>query len=178
MVNNCLKTLYLFFVITFLLNTTGVSQQATEIIHLKDIPAEGIILDSGWKFKVGDDPMYAQSGYDDSGWESINPTLDIHDALPQIPEGNVCWLRIHLSIDSTVSQLVMMMQQSVASEIYLNGKLIHRLGVLDVNPNKIKAFNPNEKPLSFPFDKRRSTIIGNTFCQAAWDWLWYALDFK
>ena len=43
-----------------------------------------------------------------------------------------------------------MINQSGASEMYLNGQLIHNFGVLNTNPNKIKAFNPQDKPISFP----------------------------
>ena len=86
---------------------------------------------------------------------------------PKFLRRNVCWIRIHLSIDSTVSQLVMMIDQSVASEIYLNGKLIHRLGVLDVNSNEIKAINPNGRPFSFPFEKKKVTKLGHYVFQSS-----------
>ena len=92
MMKVCLKTLCLFFGITFLSITAAFSQQATEVIHINNIPADGFLLDKGWKFQLGDDPMYAQSAYDDSAWSQINPTLDIHDSLPQIPEGDICWI--------------------------------------------------------------------------------------
>jgi two-component system NtrC family sensor kinase len=163
MINSLARTCLLFYTLSLFVISTGVAQIASEVIHVKDLPPEGFLLDKGWKFKVGDSPEYAAAGYDDSGWESINPTLDIHDDLPQIPEGNVCWIRIHLSIDSTVSQLVMVMQQSVASEIYLNGRLIHRLGVLDPNPDKIKAINPNGKPFSFFLDKGGQQLLAIRF---------------
>ncbi|HMG93369.1 MAG TPA: ATP-binding protein [Chryseolinea sp.] len=165
MMKVCLKTLYLFFGIIFLSIAVAFPQQAGEVIHINNIPTNGFLLDKGWKFQIGDDPRYAKSSYDDSGWSQINPTLDIHDSLPQIPEGNICWIRIHLSIDSTISQLTMVMQQSVASEIYLNGKLIHRLGVLDTQPDKVIAVNPNEKPLSFPFDKGGEQLLAIRFAK-------------
>ncbi|HEX6891370.1 MAG TPA: ATP-binding protein [Chryseolinea sp.] len=150
MINVRLRTLFLLLGI-ILLSTRGVSQRGPEIIHVKDIPAEGILLVSGWKFKVGDHPHFADPDFNDNDWQSMNPTLDIHTSLPEIPEGEICWLRIHLSIDSMVTQLAMAMQQSVASEIYLNGQLIHRWGVLSSDPSMIKAINPNARPLSFPF---------------------------
>ena len=154
---------FLFFTLSLFAISNSVAQDAGELIHVKDLPPEGFLLDKGWKFKVGDDPMYAQSGYDDSEWSQINPTLDIHDDLPQIPEGDICWIRIHLSIDSTISQLVMLIEQSIASEIYLNGKLIRRLGVLDVNSNQIKAINPKGRPFAFPFEKKKEQTMAIRF---------------
>ncbi len=157
------RTCLFIFALSLFATSNGVSQVASEIIHVKDLPPEGFLLNKGWKFKVGDDPMYAQSGYDDSAWSQINPTLDIHDDLPQIPEGDICWVRIHLAIDSTISQLVMMIEQSVASEIYLNGQLIHRLGVLDVNSSEIKAINPKGRPFAFPFEKKKQQTLAIRF---------------
>ena len=70
------------------------------IFYLKNLPPEGVLLDKGWKFQIGDNPDYAKPYYDDSKWQSINPTLDIHD-LPQIKEG-VVWFRLHLFLDSNL----------------------------------------------------------------------------
>jgi two-component system NtrC family sensor kinase len=161
--SSLLRTSFLFFTLSLLIISNGVAQVASEVIHVKELPPEGFLLDKGWKFKIGDSPEYVAADYDDSGWESIDPTLDIHDSLPEIPEGKVCWLRIHLSIDSTISQLVMMIDQSVASEIYLNGKMIHRLGVLDVNSNEIKAINPKGRPFAFPFEKKKEQTLSIRF---------------
>ena len=159
MTNSLPRTCLLLFTFSLLAIGNGAAQVASEVIHVKDLPPEGFPLDKGWKFKVGDSPEYAVVDYDDSAWESINPTLDIHDSLPQIPEGKVCWLRIHLSIDSTITQLLMMIEQSVASEIYLNGKLIHRLGVLNLSTSEIKAFNPKARPVAFPFDNNKEQLL-------------------
>lgn len=145
---NSLKSVVVFLLLTLLCISNCVSQ---DVIHVKDIPAEGFLLESGWRFNVGDNPDYAQPSFDDGNWVSINPTLDIYTSLPEIPEG-ICWLRIHLSVDSAINHLVMQIDQSVASEIYMNGKLIHRLGVLDENPDNIKAVNPNGKLFAFPFE--------------------------
>jgi hypothetical protein len=62
--------------------------------HIDHLSPEGILFDKGWKFQAGDNPDYAKLYYDDSKWQDINPTLDVHD-LPQIKEGTV-WFRLHL----------------------------------------------------------------------------------
>ena len=162
---NRLSITLLFFALTLMPAAECLSQGVRDVIHIRDLPPDGILLDTGWRFKVGDNAEYASADYDDSGWEAINPTLDIVTSLPQIPEGKICWLRIHLSIDSTIRQLVMVMQQSVASEIYLNGQLIHRLGVLGMSREDIKAINPNEKPLSFPFNRNERQLLAIRFAK-------------
>jgi signal transduction histidine kinase len=46
-----------------------------------------------------------------------------------------------------------------ASEIYLNGKLIKRSGVVSQNPDEIVACNPHERPLSFPVSKPGEQVL-------------------
>ncbi len=109
----------------------------------------GVAQTSGWKFHTGDNPNYAQPNFDDSDWASIDPTKDIFQ-LPQIPkDGTVFWLRLQLAIDSSLNRpLGLRIQQSGASEVYLNGKLIHQFGVLSTKPDQIRAFNPQDRPIS------------------------------
>src|SRR5215210_6383529 len=71
--------------------------------HLTKFPPEGILLDKGWKFQTGDDTEWARSEYDDSKWQPINPTLDIHDSLPQIPRSGIVWFRLHLFVDTAIN---------------------------------------------------------------------------
>jgi hypothetical protein len=85
------------------------------LFHLSKLPTEGVVLDKDWKFQAGDNPEYATPGYDDSKWQSINPTLDIHE-LPQIQQG-MAWFRLHLYLDSNLlkKQLSLSIEQSGAS---------------------------------------------------------------
>jgi len=140
-----MKIIFIIAFLPFLLSGKCLSQD----VFIDKLPAEGFLLDKGWKFQVGNNPDYAKPDFDDSKWQSINPTLDVHD-LPQLKQGLV-WLRLHLSLDSNIlnNQLALSIQQSGASEIFLNGKLIYRFGVLNNDPEKVKAYNPLNKPLSF-----------------------------
>ena len=124
-----MKNLCSLFLLFFLF-TNKCLPQADAILHIDKLSSDGILLDKGWKFQVGDDITYANTLYDDKAWKTINPTLDIYD-LPQIPKSGIVWFRLNLSIDSSLNnQLVLIIQQSGASEIYLDGKLIHRFGTL------------------------------------------------
>jgi len=154
--------IFYFVLLVFLSFDNCFSQDSSAyIFHLNKLPPEGILLDKGWKFQTGDNPDYAKPEYDDSKWQSINPTLDIHDSLPQIPKSGIVWFRLHLLIDDTTvnNQLAMMIQQSGASEMYLNGALIHRFGIISPNANEIKAISPLEKPVSFPITKSDEQVL-------------------
>ncbi len=130
--------------------------QQREVFRIDSLSKEGILLDKGWKWHAGDNPEWAKPEFDDANWADINPTKDIFD-LPQIPKnGKIVWLRLTLSLDSAISYpLVLMIQQSGASEIYLNGNLIHHYGILSSNPKQIKAFDPLSNPLPLPINNNQ-----------------------
>src|SRR4051812_20094526 len=127
MIKILMKTLYSFFLFILLVDNCFSQDATAGVINIHKIPPEGILLDKGWKFHAGDNPGYAKPDFDDKGWQSINPTLDIRDSLPQIPKSGICWFRLHLSFDSSLlkNQLALVIIQSGASEIYLNGQLLH-----------------------------------------------------
>src|SRR5262249_37621252 len=140
---------FLFFVLTLysFVSYTQTNLPDSPIDWLEKVLQTGVLLDKGWKFQAGDNPDYAKRDYDDNKWQSINPTLDIHD-LPQISKSGIGWFRLHLSTGSSVnSHLAMMIQQSGASEIYLNGHLIQRFGILSADPEKVIAYDPLWKPI-------------------------------
>jgi len=153
----------IFYVtVLFILISPGycLSQDGSDAIYIDKPPTTGILLDNGWKFQTADDPAFASTGYDDKTWQSIDPTLDIYQ-LPPIAKKGICWLRLHLQLDSNVlnQQLALIINQAVASEIYLNGRLIYRFGKISTNPKEILAYDPLGKPVSFPLDKNPQQVL-------------------
>src|SRR5215204_6472539 len=74
-----------------------------------------ISLDSGWKFKAGDNPEWAKEDFDDSSWSPINLFQDLYN-VPAIPKNVIVWFRIKLKTDSSFDrQLVMRIYQTGAS---------------------------------------------------------------
>ena len=61
--NNCLLYIFLLLVLA----GCACPEAYTEI--------QQITLDKGWVFHPGDDPVYAQSSSDDTGWDAIKPSL-------------------------------------------------------------------------------------------------------
>jgi hypothetical protein len=141
-----------FSILLLILFYGSIGAQDTTIVRLNHVPSEGIVLNKGWKFQADDNSSYAQPQFDDSKWQRINPTLDILD-LPQGHKTGICWLRLHLVIDSILlrEQLALIITQSVASEIYLNGQLLYKFGTLSANLKQIKAYDPTGMYFSFPF---------------------------
>ena len=157
-----MKNLCSIFLLFFLF-TNKCLPQADTIFHIDKLSSDGILLNKGWKFQVGDDPAYANAHHDDKTWKTINPALDIYD-LPQIPKSAIVWFRLHLSIDSSLNnQLVLIIQQSGASEIYLDGELIHHFGTLSADLEKVKAYDPLWKPVSLPMSKGTQHVLAVRF---------------
>ncbi len=139
---------YLLF--TLLLNGFfAAAQDTSSILRLDTLPAQGILLNKGWKFQAGDNPEWANSEYDDSRWENINnPTRALY-YLPQVRKEPIGWFRIKLHIDSSLlkTPLAFQVYQSIASEIYLNGELLKRYGTVSRNEKEVKAYNPIYEPV-------------------------------
>ena len=146
--------------ILLLLLPLAIFSQDNEVFKIDSLPKQGVLLDKGWKFQLDDNPDFSKVDFNDANWKPINPTLDIFK-LPQIPKtGEIVWLRLHLSIDSSLNrQLVMLVIQSGASEIYLNGKLLQRYGNLNGKPGEVKAYDPSLEPVPFPAQKSPSQVL-------------------
>src|SRR5690606_18411703 len=67
----------------------------------------------------------------------------------------------HLKVDSSLlhTPLSMSIYQKGASEIYLNGKLIHSLGVVGSRGEKEVLYNPNYMLYSFQFSCGRDQVL-------------------
>ena len=150
---------YFSLILLFLCLTTFA--QKREPFKIDSLPRNGVLLNKGWKWYAEDNFDFAKADFDDSKWENIDPTKDIFE-LPQLDKknGQIGWFRIRISIDSLLSrQLVFQVNQSGASEIYLNGKLIHQIGVLNSNLTKIKAFTDSRAILTMPFSMEKEQVL-------------------
>ena len=126
--------------------------QKREVFRIDSLPKEGVLLNQGWKWHAGDNPEWAKAGFDDAGWEDIDPTKDIH-ALPQVFNAQVKWLRLTFEVTNKLPlPLGLSINQAGASEIYLNGQLLQRIGHIDKDSTKVKAVDPLEFPINFPLD--------------------------
>lgn len=124
-----------------------------------------VLLDKGWKYKMGDNPVYALPKYNDQGWKPINATLDVHDSLPKDAKTGIGWMRLKFFVGEKVrnKNLALKIHQSVASEIYMNGKLLTSYGVIDADPQKVKAFDPILKPIVFPLSGDSVQVLAVRF---------------
>lgn len=133
---------------------------ASRVFKLEPLDSEQIILNQNWKFQAGDDPSWADPNFDDSDWTPIDPTTDIH-YLTDLRDAEIGWFRLRLDVDESLLNipLAMTIFQKGASEIFLNGKLIHTLGVVSQDPIEEVIFNPNFTPYSFQFKDHPRQVL-------------------
>ncbi|MFD2999056.1 ATP-binding protein [Pontibacter toksunensis] len=148
------------FTLFFILFTAFAIRQAlgadSKVFHLHQLPARGVFLDEGWKYQIGDNYKWAESGYDDSSWRKVNPLQDIH-SIPQFWQAGIGWFRLQLAVDSAVRQqsLVLMIEQTGATEVYLNGHLIQQIGKISYNPKEVEAHTlPKGHMIALPLNDK------------------------
>lgn len=103
-------------------------------------------LTGPWRFHVGDDPHWADPGFDDSGWELVDlsapaSATDGDVGLPNYAPGwsakghagyyGYAWYRIHLNLRTPVGESLALLgpwQVDSAYQIYENGRLLGGVG--------------------------------------------------
>jgi hypothetical protein len=85
-------------------------------------------LGAGWLVQPGDDPAYAQPGFDDSHWLRFDANKSVKTVLPNSrPE--VLWYRMHVKV-AAGDKGVALEEWNIASafEVYVNGQRIFTNG--------------------------------------------------
>jgi sigma-B regulation protein RsbU (phosphoserine phosphatase) len=93
-----------------------------------------------WLVHAGDDPAYAQPGFDDSHWERFNPGASIKTIFPNT-EPDVIWYRLRMKVAPSETGLALEEWNiSSAFDIYVNGeRLIHSGQVAPFAPYTFSA---------------------------------------
>ncbi len=143
-------------ILLLLLFPVCIFAQQREVFRINNLPQEGILLDQGWKWHAGDNPEWAKPGFDAASWEDIDPSKDIVQ-LTNISTHQPLWLRIKLS-PRVAKNYALSISQSGASEIYLNGRLIQKIGQIDPGNQHTIAYNPLDNHLILKLDSLDNTL--------------------
>jgi hypothetical protein len=141
-----------FLVLVFLIIPSSVAQSSMQKLSKTDPPiattGQAVTIVNGpWRFRIGDDPRWADPGFDDSTWEEY--TIDPHVplTLPEVIEDaplpgwqghghsgyvGYAWYRISVDPPSDRDALGILMPRYVDDtyEIYVSGK---QIGAFDKN---------------------------------------------
>jgi len=116
-----------------------------------------------WKYHQGDDPRWADPEFDDRDWQEVNSILGTQDRKKITWEG-IGWFRFHFEVDSSLwrQPMALLIRQSGASEIFLNGKHLYSFG------NVAKTLD-NESAVIFRipryilFDEKHTQVLAVRF---------------
>ncbi|MGI4874794.1 MAG: hypothetical protein ACRYFX_26875 [Janthinobacterium lividum] len=121
--------------------------------RIEHLPATGLLLAKGWRYHAGDNPAWARPDFDDSAWDTLNPARPRRELPPALNTG-ISWLRLRLRPGDSLCQHQLLLRSNQileACEIYLNGRLVQRLGVLQANPTRVQPVgSAHPDPIEVP----------------------------
>ena len=146
---------------------SGAAQYGAEQAHI----GKSVVMLSGpWKFQAGDDPAWAQPGFDDSSWApmDLTPPEGSYDPITGssgfVPGWTAhgyptltgfAWYRLHLnldaeSVDGKPPALAMTMPVNFddAYQVYVNGKQIGQFGRF--NLGHVEFYNAQPRSFALP----------------------------
>jgi len=126
-------------------------------------------LGENWRYQKGDNKAWAAPDFDDSSWNEFSYfNLNMPDGENAIANrGEIAWFRKRIKADSSLTKtLVINIYQLGASEIYLDGKLIHQLGTIDSNPDKVVFNNPYQEILQFSLENGKEQVLAVRYVNA------------
>jgi hypothetical protein len=116
-----------------------------------------------WKFHTGDDPAWAQPGFDDSSWGTLDLTAETDPSDPSqmapLPGwtargyphySGFAWYRLQVDVDSSGRRLSLKMPDSVddAYQVFVNGVQIGQFGKFD--GHSVTAYATLPRAFSLP----------------------------
>ena len=116
---------------------------AQELFRVDSLPPDGLLLNAHWRWHPGDNPAWASSTFDSSQWDTIQPARSI-SRLPAFERAQQGWFRLRFRLDSAVADqsISAEINQVGASEVYLDGRLFLRLGVIGPDYARQTGYTP------------------------------------
>lgn len=88
-------------------------------------------LATTWLVHAGDDPAYAQPGFDDSKWQPFNSATSLKHVIKD-SRPSVVWYRLHVNVDPHDTGLALLeWNLENAFEVYVNGERLLQVGSVD-----------------------------------------------
>src|SRR5665213_2040207 len=122
-----------------------------------------------WRYQKGDNMAWANPAFNDTSWKKFTAfNLNMPDGEHAIANrGEIVWFRKRIKADSSLTKtIVLNIYQEGASEIYLDGKLVHQLGKVSSDRDKSIYNNPQTQILALPLEKGKEQLLAVRFVNA------------
>ena len=136
----------LLMLLTIIIAAQAQAQPVTTLSSDQLQNGKSVELDKlGWKYAPGDEPQFADPQFDDRAWATLTDSAKPEDSA----WSGIGWFRLHLRVAPELANVPLNLEMAHlgASEVYLNGKLIKRFGVVGKTLAEETAYNPNGMPL-------------------------------
>ena len=123
------------------------SQKAADsVFELKQLPS---YVTGQWRFHPGDNPKWADTTFNDSSWQHVDPTRYLH-FLPQIARAQLGWFRLKLAVAPALRRktVALVVNQRGAAAVYFNGVLLRTMGHISANYNDEQTRRSVREPLT------------------------------
>ena len=110
------------------------------VYKIDSIPKDGVLINRGWKVTYEDKLDFSSSNFDDSRWDSTIIDKPFNE-FPSIEKNHIGWFRKKIFIDSSLvdKPYILKILIAGAAEIYLNGKMVHEIGKVNLDTKKAKT---------------------------------------
>jgi class 3 adenylate cyclase len=131
-----------------------------------------VYLKENWRYHPGDDPKYAEPGYNDSGWLLAHPyyLTEYKNINKNLPFSGIGWFRLHFYVDSAAvnyGTIGIALTQVAASEIFLDGKKIESFGTINGKDSTV-TLNPTNIPTSLPNMAAGEHVLAVRYANYEW----------
>ncbi|NOX19477.1 MAG: SpoIIE family protein phosphatase [Chlorobi bacterium] len=146
-------------------------------LYADSLKKRSTTLSLPWEYHSGDNIEWAEKDFDSSAWDTLK-TIILTDESDFDSWNGVGWFRRTIVVDSALMNrpVAFLMRHYGASEIYLNGKLIHKFGKAADNLNNEEIYQPRNIPISVQFDNDSVNVIAVRYSNfhAANDKEWFS----
>ena len=132
---------------------TYASVTDTVYVYSDSLKESTVSIDGVWKYHAGDDSVWANPDYDDSNWDTLKTRMTVSNTPENFWKG-IGWFRTNIRIDSSLinQPIAFLVSQFGASEIFLNGKMIKKLGTIGKTLEEETPFQPSNIPFTVILD--------------------------
>ncbi|NNF34459.1 MAG: response regulator [Saprospiraceae bacterium] len=150
--------------LTILLSLSIHGQEKTVTIHLDQFDSQQRVqlasLD-GWIFQKGSDKSWSQPNIDLTGWKHLNPN-QLSSEFGNKNERLEGWFRIKFRLAQDFDTISWYLDRELwlATDIYLDGALIHSFGKTGTDQSGFQHFNPSHAlPVPFNLQTGREHLL-------------------
>ncbi len=132
------RAAFLVFLLAMAAGVAAVAQERSAPVFDATTLRQPTDLESTWLVKAGDDPAWAQTNFDDTGWMRVDPRQTLKVYFPH-DRPSIVWYRLHVKVAPNQTGLALAeFNLTSAFEIFVNGERVMKAG--DVAPYKPTAF--------------------------------------